>query len=177
MLLDSLTMRLAKLPLFVLAVAGCAGQSASPATRPSDAEVASDLRALVGDWTVEFRVDSVRKVGASSVWSAGSYRSTLGTLRLSDSTIGNGNVVRSTIRVEFDSLLGRPMSCYEPRPTTTGVERDGDNVRLRFTPSGFDCGFGAAGVLVGDSVVGTWDESGFAGPMVMGRFRMLRAGR
>lgn len=162
-----------------LAIAGvaCAGQSPSPAAMPSDARSASDWRALAGDWTVEFRVDSVRKVGANERWRAGSFRSTQGPLHLSDSTIGNGNVVRSSIRVEFDSLLGHPMSCYEPRPTTTGVERDGDNVRFRFTPNGFDCGFGAVGTLAGDSVVGTWDESGFAGPSVMGRFRMVRAGR
>ena len=165
--------------VLALAIAGvaCAGQSPPPAATPSDAQSASDSRALAGDWTVEFRVDSVRKVGANEPWRAGSFRSTQGTLHLSDSTVANGNVVRSSIRVEFDSLLGRPMSCYEPRPTTTGVERDGDNVRLRFTPNGFDCGFGAAGTLTGDSVVGTWDESGFAGPTVMGRFRMMRAGR
>ncbi|HZI43018.1 MAG TPA: hypothetical protein VFD67_14970 [Gemmatimonadaceae bacterium] len=171
-------MRVATFPLLVFAIVACAGQSPSPATPAGDTHSnAPDWRALIGDWTVEFRVDSVRKVGASAPWSAGSYRSTRGALHLSDSTSGNGNVVQSSIRVDFDSLLGRPMSCYDPRPTTTGVERDGDNVRLRFTPNGFDCGFAAAGTLAGDSVVGTWDESGFAGPTVMGRFRMVRAGR
>lgn len=160
-----------------IASIACAGQTPSPAATASDAQSASDRHSLAGDWTVEFRVDSVRNVGTNASWRAGSFRSTHGSLHLSDSTVGNGNVVRSSIRVEFDSLLGRPMSCYEPRPTTTGVERDGDNVRLRFTPNGFDCGFSAAGRLAGDSVVGTWDESGFAGPSIMGRFRMTRVGR
>jgi hypothetical protein len=103
--------------------------------------------------------------------------STQGQLRLSDSTVGQANIVRSSIQVSFESVLGRPMSCFDPRPTTTGIGRDGEKVTLRFTPNGADCGFSAYATLRGDSVVGTWDESGFAGPSVMGRFRMVRSGR
>jgi hypothetical protein len=123
---------------------------------------------LLGTWTVEFRLDSVRSQG----WHAGSFATTRGTLQLSDST--SPNVFHSQIDVAFDALLGRPMSCFSPRPTTTGVSREGDRVSLSFTPSAADCGFGASGLLSGDSIVGTWDETSFVGPVVMGRFRMVR---
>jgi hypothetical protein len=86
-------------------------------------------------------------------------------------------VLDSRLDVSFDSLLGRPMSCFDPRPTTTVVTRDGDKISLRFTPHAADCGFDAAATLRGDSLIGTWDESSFIGPQVMGRFRMVRAKR
>jgi hypothetical protein len=55
------------------------------------------------------------------------------------------------------------------------VQQEGERTKLRFTPNVADCGFGASGILRGDSLVGTWGESNFAGPVVMGRFRMVRA--
>ena len=146
-----------------LLVTACAGSLATPS--------GDSRRGLVGDWTVEFRLDSVRSAGG---WHPGSLATTSGTLRLIDSVSGRPNVYRSSIQLSFDSLLGRPMSCFDPRPTTTVVEQNGDNASVRFTPNAADCGFDASGTLRGDSLVGTWDESGFAGPQVMGRFRMTR---
>lgn len=131
-------------------------------------------QSLAGLWSVAFRLDSVRLPGASpSAWQRGSFREAQGRLRLTDST-SSGNSVRSTIDVDFTPLLGRQMSCFEPRPGTTGVERQGDTVRFRFTPNVADCGFGASGVLRGDSLIGSWDETSFVGPVAAGRFVMTR---
>lgn len=129
---------------------------------------------LAGLWSVAFRLDSVRAPGASpSGWQRGSFREVQGRLRLTDST-SSGNAVRSSIDVDFTPLLGRQMSCFEPRPSNTGVDRQGDTVTFRFTPGVADCGFGASGVLRGDSLIGSWDETSFIGPVAAGRFVMTR---
>lgn len=150
------------LTLSALLAVACSGSLSTPS--PNTGAQTN----LLGTWTVEFRLDSVRSQG----WQAGSLASTRGTLRLTDSP--SPNVFRSEIDVSFDSLLGRPMSCFSPRPTTTNVNRDGDQLSLSFTPNVADCGFGASGKLNGDSVVGAWSETSFAGPVVIGRFRMVR---
>jgi len=128
-------------------------------------------------WTIVFRLDSVRAPGGSPPsWQRASFREVQGQLRLTDS-VSSGDAVRSSIEVDFTPLLGRQMSCFEPRPRTTGVERRGDTVTLRFTPGVADCGFGASGVLRGDSLIGSWDETSFAGPVAAGRFVMTRSSR
>jgi len=164
---------LSALPLLLVA---CARPTPAPAAADHIPAPADQHRSLAGDWFIEFRLDSVRSRGPTQPWQPGSFRSARGTLHLGDSTTGR-NLVQSRIDVAFDSLLNRPMSCYEPRPTTTALGRNGDTVALRFTPNAADCGFGASGILRGDSLIGTWDESSFAGPTVMGRFRMFRAPR
>ena len=164
---------LSALPLLLVA---CARPTPAPAAADHIPAPADQHRSLAGDWFIEFRLDSVRSRGPTQPWQPGSFRSARGTLHLGDSTTSR-NLVQSRIDVAFDSLLNRPMSCYEPRPTTTAVGTSGDTVSLRFTPNAADCGFGASGILRGDSLIGTWDESSFAGPTVMGRFRMFRAPR
>jgi hypothetical protein len=132
---------------------------------------------VAGLWTVVFRLDSVRTAGSAPPgWQRGSFREVQGRLRLSDTTAG-GDAVRSSIDIDFTPLLGRQMSCFEPRPGTTGVERRGDTVTFRFTPGVADCGFGASGVLRGDSLIGSWDETSFIGPVAGGRFVMTRSNR
>jgi hypothetical protein len=79
--------------------------------------------------------------------------------------------------VDFTPLLGRQMSCFEPTPRSTGVDRQGDTVTFRFTPGVADCGFGASGVLHGDSLFGSWEETSFIGPVAAGRFVMTRSSR
>ena len=129
---------------------------------------------LAGLWTVAFRLDSVRAPGASPAgWRRGSFREAQGRLRLTDSTTSGG--VRSSIDVDFVPLLGRQMSCFEPKPHSTGMSRQGDTVTFRFTPAVADCGFGASGVLRGDSLIGSWDETSFVGPVAAGRFLMTRS--
>jgi len=126
-------------------------------------------------WTIVFRLDSVRAPGGSPPsWQRGSFREVRGQLRLTDS-VSSGDAVRSSIDVDFTPLLGRQMSCFDPRPRTTGVERQGDTITFRFTPGVADCGFGASGVLRGDSLIGSWDETSFAGPVAAGRFVMTRS--
>jgi len=155
--------------VLVVANAGC-----STALAPGSGEKPVPNESLAGSWNVVFRLDSVRAPGASpSGWQRASLREAQGRLRLTDSTASGG--VRSTIDVDFTPLLGRQMSCFEPRPRTTGVERQGDTVRLRFTPNVADCGFGASGVLRGDSLIGSWDETSFIGPVAAGRFVMTRS--
>lgn len=130
-----------------------------------------------GLWTIAFRLDSVRSPGGSpAIWVRGSFREVQGRLRLTDSaeTVG---AVRSSIDMDFTPLLGRQMSCFEPRPRSTGVERRGDTLTFRFTPGVADCGFGGSGVLRGDSLIGSWDETSFAGPVTAGRFVMTRSSR
>lgn len=132
---------------------------------------------MPGLWTILFRLDSVRAPGGStSGWQRGSLSEVQGQLRLTDS-VTSGDAVRSSIDVDFTPLLGRQMSCFDPRPQTTGVERRGDTVTFRFTPAVADCGFGASGVLRGDSLIGRWDETSFVGPVATGRFLMRRANR
>ena len=154
----------------VFASAGCS----TALTGAAGGENRVSTGSLVGLWTVIFRLDSLRAPAASpSGWQRGSFREVQGHLRLTDSTTSSG--LRSTIDVDFTPLLGRQMSCFDPRPRSTGVERQGDTVRLRFTPSVADCGFGAYGVLHGDSLIGSWDETSFVGPVAAGRFVMTRS--
>ncbi|HKW46108.1 MAG TPA: hypothetical protein VJN70_01630 [Gemmatimonadaceae bacterium] len=129
---------------------------------PSDSQ-----RTLVGDWTVEFRLDSLRTTGT---WSPASRQSAQGTLHLADSD----GQVRSSIQMDFRPLLGREMSCFVPRPTSTFISRAGENTSLVFTPGAADCGFSASGKFYGDSLIGTWGETSFIGPVAAGQFRMVR---
>jgi hypothetical protein len=172
-------MRFSSILLISLAACAPSTQSSAPVPASGDVIPSTDWRrALVGDWNVEFRLDSVRtREGSTARWTAGSLRTARGRLRLTDSAGARPGILQSSLAVDFASLLGRPMSCFDPPPTATAVEHDGDVVSLRFTPNAYDCGFSASGALRGDSLVGTWDETSFAGPVVMGRFRMRRAGR
>jgi len=124
---------------------GCAGIAPSPSSG-----------SLVGDWTVEFELDN---------------KTAHGTLTLSDS---NAGVFHSNLQIDFVPLLGHPMSCFDPRPTTTIVSHSADVTFLNFTPGAADCGFSASGAFFGDSLIGTWNEESFHGPVAAGRFRMVR---
>ena len=167
------------LSLSVFSLAACASALPSSAPAPGRALPANDWRrALVGQWTLEFRLDSVvsRDPGGSRLV-PGSLRTAEGRLQLTDVVADRVDMLRSQIDISFDSLLGRAMSCFDPRPTQTAVTREGETIQLGFTPGVFDCGFGAAGTLLGDSLVGTWDETSFAGPAAVGHFRMIRVSR
>jgi hypothetical protein len=128
---------------------------------------ASDSQTLAGDWTLEFQFDSLRSAGA---WSPASQQATQGTLHLDDSD----GVTHSSIQVDFKTLLGREMSCFDPRPTSTVISHSGESTSLHFTPGAADCGLTAFGKFYGDSLVGTWEETSFIGPVALGRFRMIR---
>jgi hypothetical protein len=165
--------------LFSISLVACAGTMPAPSA-PSDVVLDSPdwRRALIGEWTVEFRLDSVRVLdGSGQRWQAGSFRTVQGTLRLSTGATNGSNGLASSLAIDFNSLLGRPMSCFDPRPTRTNVDRTDDTILLHFTPNAADCGFSASGRPEGDSLVGSWDETSFTGPTVMGHFRMRRVRR
>lgn len=153
-------MRLLRLAPYLMMVA--CGRVTLPASNG-----AASHRTLAGDWTLEFRLDSTRSGGN---WSSASHQSAQGTLHLANPD----GVVRSSIQVDFRPLLGRDMSCFDPRPTSTAISRGGENTILVFTPGAADCGFSASGKFYGDSMVGTWSETSFIGPVAVGQFRMIR---
>lgn len=165
--------------LSLFPLAACTSALPSSAPSPGHALPANDWRrALVGQWILEFRLDSVanRDAGGPRLI-PGSLRTTEGHLQLTEVVADQVDVLRSRIDISFDSLLGRSVSCFDPRPTRTAVTREGEAIRFGFTPGVFDCGFGAVGTLLGDTLVGTWDETSFAGPVAVGRFRMIRVSR
>ena len=157
------SMRILSLVPYLVMVA--CGRMTLPASNGADRQ-----RTLAGEWTLEFELDSMRSSGR---WSATSHQSIRGSLHLADSE----GVVRSSIQIDFTALLGREMSCFDPRPTSTAISRVGDNTSLQFTPGAADCGFSASGKLYGDSLVGTWSETSFIGPVAVGQFRMIRGAR
>jgi hypothetical protein len=135
-------------------------------------------QSMIGEWNVDFRLDSLRsREGGTAHWTPASFATTRGALRLIDASTAGSGTFRSSIQINFGSLLGRPMSCFDPPPTQTAIEREGDTVRLQFTPGVADCGLSAYATIRGDSLVGTWEETSFAGPTVLGRFRMTRPER
>ena len=144
----------------LLLIASC-GRITLPAARTDS------NRTLAGDWKIEFQLDSMRAAGT---WRPASPQSIQGALHLADSD----GVVRSSIQVDFTPLLGRDMSCFDPRPTSTAISHAGESTSLTFTPGAADCGFGASGKFYGDSLVGTWSETWFIGPVAVGGFRMVR---
>ncbi|HKA57127.1 MAG TPA: DUF6174 domain-containing protein [Gemmatimonadales bacterium] len=130
-------------------------------------------RNLIGTWAIEFRLDSVL---GSTGWKQGSLETTTGTFQVLDPATDPWGefVVRSSIDVDFEPMLERPMSCFDPRPVSTVIEGAEDDVRLSFTPHAADCGFSAHGAFAGDSIIGSWSETSFIGPVAKGRFRMRR---
>src|SRR5215471_2049737 len=109
-------------------LAGCSGIAPQPSSG-----------SLIGNWNVEFELNNATAHG---------------TLTLSDSS---GGVFHSNLQIDFLPLLGHPMSCFDPRPTTTVVSRNADVTFLNFTPGAADCGFSASGSFLGDSLIGTWN--------------------
>src|SRR5690242_9911599 len=111
-----LTIRCVAAALFI-AAAGCRTALAPAAAGGQPLPDGS----VAGLWTIVFRLDSVRAPGGSpSGWQRGSFGEVRGQLRLTDST-ASGDAVRSSIDIDFTPLLGRQMSCFEPRPRTTGI--------------------------------------------------------
>lgn len=138
---------------------------------------------LTGRWTIELTLDSVQQLirepyGVRSVMVAAAATTVVGTLVLYDTIVGpDGNELRSEASIDFSQLLGRPLSCYDPNQGLTTVRRKGARVNFRLTPNAYDCGFYAEARLVGDSMIGTWNEAAFVGAPAMGRLRMKREPR
>ena len=150
--------------LLVIVSAIACGRTTVPAPSADDSP-----RTLAGDWTLRFGLDSSRTQRSS--WTRGSHQSVQGTLHLASSS----GDVSSRIQVDFWPLVYRDMSCFAPRPRTTVITNSGENTTLLFTPEAVDCGFSASGKFYGDSLIGTWEETSFVGPVTAGYFQMIRA--
>jgi hypothetical protein len=165
---------LAGLPL----VLGCAQQPEPKPPRAAVSIPAGDWRArMVGEWQVTFYIDSARGelIAAPARLGAASGQAVIGTLRLYDTLPSGGGVeLLSELDLDFAPVLGRPISCAPPRRGTVGLAGTADSFALAFTPGVADCGFVASATRQGDSLVGTWYEGSFGGPVVLGRFRMTR---
>lgn len=162
--------RLRQLIRAALPMALVAGCTAAPASEP----VAPSAHSLAGRWEIVFALDSQlasRDEDPLLRWRrAPDSTVVLGTLELAgDSVRLHGNMA-----VDFTSLLGRQMSCYQPGAREISTAWDSDVVVIGFTPGAADCGFGAKGVVAGDTVRGFWSETSFIGPTAAGRFLMRR---
>ena len=124
----------------------------------------NDRRAsLVGNWHIEFRIDSsrYRAFDPAVVFQ--------GTIVLSDTIILHGP----------DGLTGAadislPVSCFHAGAAVFPVSLRRDSVTIDFTPNAYDCGLWAIGRLSADTIIGRWYKPAFAGSASAGRFRMVR---
>ena len=144
--------------------------TAAPVSEP----VTPSAHSLAGRWEVVFALDSQlasRDEDPLLRWRrAPDSTVVLGTLELA----GDSVRLHGTMAVDFTSLLGRQMSCYQPGAREISTAWDSDVVVIGFTPGAADCGFGAKGVVTGDTVRGFWSETSFIGPTAAGRFLMRR---
>jgi hypothetical protein len=161
-------------------MAGCAPHRAEPkdqidailqaATR--GAQTSRDSVALVGQWSIQFALDSTRQGGSG--WTRMQVAPVAGTLRIDSAIVGRG-WQRALMTVDFRPLLGRPMSCYTPGAQGVIVTRpDSLKWQIWFTPATVDCGFDAWAVARGDTLRGVWTETSFAGAIATGGFEMAR---
>jgi hypothetical protein len=165
--------------LFLITAVAC--QASSPIRDAAlPALSASDWRQeFIGAWQIEFVLDSVRvpdQTDGVMLMRAVSGPSVLGRFTLTDSIVDAPWIrgLRSSLIIDDVALLGRPMSCFEPRPTTTRIERQNGGVIIDFTPGAADCGLTALVQMEGDSVIGRWREGGFTGPPATGRVSLRR---
>src|SRR5262249_15617468 len=82
-----------------------------------------------------------------------------------------------TIQVDFAPLLGRPMSCLDSTVAPSARLTTPDSVLVSFTPGVADCGFSAVGRIVADTIIATWSETSFIGPVAGGPLRMVKQRR
>jgi hypothetical protein len=161
-------------------MAGCATHRTEPKDRietvlqtaTRGAQTSTDTVALVGQWTIQFALDSIRRPGPE--WTRVKVGPVHGTLRIDSALVGRG-WQRAMMTVDFRPLLGRQMSCYAPGAQGVIVTRpDSMNWQIWFTPAAVDCGFDAWAVAHRDTLRGVWTETSFAGAIATGGFEMVR---
>ena len=136
------------------------------------AQTSTDTVALVGQWMIQFALDSIRQ--GSPEWTRFQRSPVHGTLRIDSVIVGRG-WQRAMMTVDFRPLLGRQMSCYAPGPQGLVVTRaDSMKWDVWFTPGAVDCGFEASAVEHGDTLRGVWTEGSYAGAIAAGGFEMVR---
>jgi hypothetical protein len=129
----------------------------------------------VGVWALRFAVDTIN------------YRqptrgdTVAGTLTVRDTLVGEpgrtADLLRADFAADFTLALGRPLSCFDSTARVLAGTIHGDSVALSMTPYAADCGLSVAGVLRGDSIIGTWFEPALAGGQSRGRVWMHRGTR
>jgi hypothetical protein len=137
---------------------------------------------LVGAWNIEFAADSLEVVRRDSAHKPIAFDMipaplgwAIGTVRLRDTLLsGYPSRMLARVDIDFQSILGRPMSCFTPGEGNLEIRRKGSRVDVWFTPGWNDCGFAGTARYYGDSLVGTWREYAYAGRPAFGRFRMRR---
>jgi hypothetical protein len=165
----------------VFLIIGCAQQPAPKPPREAVSVPTDDWRSrMIGKWQVRFYVDSAKGVDreAPNRLGGASGDSAIGILQLYDTLPSGGGIeLLSELDLDFTPVLGRPISCVPRRRATVGLAGSIDSFDLDFTPGVADCGFVAQvfrPTNQRDSLIGTWYEDSFAGPVVLGRFRMTR---
>jgi hypothetical protein len=137
----------------------------------------------VGRWKVAFALDSLREFEAkdhhgAGVWIASSYSDPWirGELGVADSALteGWGEQLFTDVDLDFRAVTPYSFSCYKSGASMLEVRTVRDSLYLFFTPTVADCGVVGIGRLHEDSIVGTWVEGSFGGPIHKGRLRMER---
>ena len=174
-------MRIVTLCLLLLACARPATMRPRLVVEPLPRE--DPRQVLVGLWRISFVADSLRGIirtesGVREQWRSPSVREVHGEVTIHDSLAGwrssPGRDLRGYLRVNFEPILGRQISCFDPGSGLLGASIQGDSVSIWFTPGAGDCGLVSDGTLHGDSIVGTWAEPSFSGYHAMGSFVMSR---
>jgi hypothetical protein len=153
---------------------GCAHRGGGADAVPTEPTLeASDWREVFrGTWEVRFRLDSTRSLNGGWVKATGAEA--VGRLVVTDTLAGQSGTLKSRLEIDFQSLLGRPMSCFTGTGDQLGISESGGGYFLNFTPNAADCGFGASVGTGPDRFTGEWGEQSFSGPVVAGRFSMSR---
>ena len=166
---------------FALSVAACGKPLWEPTPPATRLAVNDPNRAYVGQWQLDFSLDSLLSPltgpAERAAWQrpSGAPESIVGTLKVSDSFVGRDRRYLATeLQADFSPLLDRGMSCFRPGPGALEIVTDRNGTVLGFTAGAFDCGFSGRISGAGDSLVGTWTEWSIAGPIASGPFRMRR---
>ena len=130
------TSRLAVGALAFLVVLGCGRAVGTAGTPPLDSDDTRD--AYLGDWQLEFALDSTREPGRKpNEWSPATDSSARarGTVTVRDSLLDPEDTpLAADYTLDFTPLLGRQVSCLGPDAGGIDVEEEGDSVFLWFTP-------------------------------------------
>ena len=168
-------MRQARFALLALLQVACGPRAPGPDALSQPGPPA-DSRRYAGAWQIEFALDSTRRLGAGPAeWSSAKDPSKwiAGRLEISDSLVG-ANALASTFGIDFTPLLGRQISCFTHGASGIQVAETHGLTSFWFTPQVCDCGFSGQADTRRDTLVGTWEESSYVGPVASGRFRMWR---
>jgi len=128
-------------------------------------------------------LDSLRDPGSEhgrAVWTASTIAVPWmrGTLTVSDSALAtpDGQWLFATLRLQDANGTPIHLPGYPGKDIYISPEPRGDSLWLSFTQTA-DAGIAATGRFFGDSLIGSWYDGSFGGPLHGGRFRMIRRSR